>query len=112
VFALRETRKIGNGNEIRYKNEVYIPKDPGYCLDSRTTVEVRETFSGEAYLCHKGKAVKLKKIERANKKEQDTRQERERAGQGAYKPAANHPWRGKFINKDQNTQNRVFVAAS
>jgi hypothetical protein len=111
VFALRETRKVGSGNEITYKNEIYVPKDTECYLNARTTVEVRETFSGEVFLWHKGQAIELKKIERAKKKEQDIRQENKRAAQTPRKPAANHPWRKCFVNKCQSAQNTEIAAA-
>jgi transposase len=112
VFALRETRKIGSGCEIRYKNEVYVPKDCGYILAARTTVEVRESFSGEVFLWHKGKVVKLKKIERTKEKEQSTRPETKRTEQTPYKPAIDHPWRKNFLNKGQSVQKNSWTVAA
>jgi hypothetical protein len=106
MFAFRHTRKIGSGNEIKYKNDVYVPRETGYYFEAHTTVEVRETFSGEVFLWHKDKAIKLKKIERVKK------QETKSPGQTSRKPAADHPWRKGFVNKGQSTQNRNIAIAS
>jgi hypothetical protein len=45
VFAKRETRKIGEGCGISYKNSVYVPDDGG-----RTHLEAKsaETVKGES----------------------------------------------------------------
>jgi transposase len=65
VFAKRTTRKIGGGGSISYKKDIYVPDDDGrVCLETRTTVEIRETFSGEVLLWYNGRAMKLKKLER------------------------------------------------
>jgi hypothetical protein len=59
VFAWRETRQVGSGCSIAYKNKIYVPKDETIRFETRTTVEVRETFSGELIIWHKGRAVEL-----------------------------------------------------
>jgi hypothetical protein len=41
VFAWRETRKVGNGNDIAYKNSLYVPCDPKCNFNSKATVEVK-----------------------------------------------------------------------
>jgi transposase len=93
VFAKRETRKIGGGGGISYKNSIYVPDDCGQtCLEARTTVQVRETHGGEVLLWHGGHAVKLKKLERrplaAKAKAECSPKEKK-----SYAPPPDHPWR-------------------
>lgn len=92
VFAVRVTRKIGGGNCISYKNSLYVPaENESVSFNSKITVEVRETYSGEMLIHHNGRSIALKKI--------GSRPQRHKAQQSAqgvkekYKPAANHPWR-------------------
>jgi hypothetical protein len=55
VFAIRTTRKIGGGEAISYKNETYVPAEGVRCnFNAKIVVEVRETFSGEVLIWHKG----------------------------------------------------------
>jgi transposase len=95
VFAARTTRKIGGGEAISYKNETYVPAEGAQCnFNAKTTVEVRETFSGEVFIWHNGKAIALRKItrpEKSGKKEEKP----ETSGElkTPYRPSADHPWR-------------------
>jgi transposase len=96
VFAVRETRKIGGGECISYKNKTYVPVDAHCKFNTKAVVEVRETYSGEVLIWHGGKAVKLREIARpkpqptAEKKTEATKEEKAK-----YKPAPNHPWRNR-----------------
>jgi transposase len=97
VFAKRTTRKIGGGSSISYKNNIYVPDvSDGTCLETRTAVEVRETYGGEILLWHGGRAVKLRKLERpvpAAKVEAQT--EAVPKVKKVYTPPPDHPWRQK-----------------
>jgi transposase len=110
IFAWRETRKVGTGCSIAYKNKIYVPKDETIRFETRTTVEVREAFSGELIIWHKGRAVELRKVERAH------RDMRENASNNKgettsvpYKPAAAHPWRRSSHNRKQNEEASTAV---
>jgi transposase len=103
VFAWRETRKIGNGGDITYKNNLYVPSDPEYNFNSRVTVEVRETFSGEVVLWHNGQILKLRKIERAHRLK-DFNPITEDAARVPNKPAPEHPWRQFKISGKQRVR--------
>jgi hypothetical protein len=102
VFAKRETRKIGGGGSISYKNGHYVLDDGGrVCLETRTVVEVRETFGGEVLLWHGGRAVKLRKLERP------VPTKKAEAAPKAKKvctPPPDHPWRRE--NRRPNTEGR------
>jgi transposase len=93
VFAIRETRKIGGGCSLSYKGSSYVPDDSRVCFDSRTTVEVRETYGGEVMIWDKGRAIKLRKMEHSSRcpKEEANRT----SASTGHKPAENHPWRGR-----------------
>lgn len=93
VFAWRETRKVGGGNAISYKNGIYVPVDTSaHSFAAKVTVEVRETFSGEVFIWHEGRRVALRKLDKrptsATKKIADAKGEKK-----PYKPASDHPWR-------------------
>lgn len=104
VFARRETRKIGGGNSISYKSDIYVPVDAGkYTFDAKVTVEVRETASGEIIIWHEGDAIPLRKLDKrpsASKKETS----KPTAEKKPYKPLPNHPWRQSIIVKKANSQ--------
>jgi transposase len=100
VFAKRETRKVGSGNEISYDTRTYVPVGNVYCFEARTTLEIRQTFSGEIIAWYKGQAVPLREIDRAQRLEPPLREDRQKtasentkATRKPYKPAADHPWR-------------------
>ena len=100
VFAKRETRKIGNGNEITYKKRTYVPTEDGHCFEARTTIEIRETFKGEVIVWHKGQFVQFKKIERTQRLNQGVAMRNVKETRKPYKPAADHPWRRAFGYKN------------
>jgi transposase len=103
IFAWRETRKVGAGCSIAYKNEIYVPKDETICFETRTAVEVREAFSGELVIWHKGQAVGLRKVERAYRDmKQNTAKTKTEAIGSPRKPALDHPWRRSFQGGKQN----------
>jgi transposase len=111
VFAKRETRKAGSGNAISYKNRTYIPIDAGYCFEARTTIEIRETFKGEVIAWSKGQAVQLRKIERAQRLNQERTTENAENKRKPHKPASNHPWRRSLVYGKQNERNTSGAVA-
>ena len=112
VFAKRETRKIGSGNEITYKNGTYVPIENRYCFEARTTVEIRETFRGEVILWHKGQVVQFRKIERTQGLSQNVAKENIKEARKPYKPTANHPWKRSSRNGKQSQHNIIDAIAS
>ena len=98
VFSMRETRKIGGGNTISYKGNTYKPVNANrYSFDSKTIVEVRETFDGKVLIWHNAQGILLEKTEKylrqvPNKELTLTRK--------TYKQSADHPWRNGFKDKD------------
>jgi hypothetical protein len=105
VFAWRETRKVGSGCSIAYKNKIYVPKDETIRFETRTTVEVRETFSGELIIWHKGRAEELRNVERTRRDtKQNTSNSKGETTCAPYKPAADHPWRRSSQHRKQNKE--------
>jgi transposase len=105
VFSMRETRKIGGGNSISYKKNTYVPC-AGVNFAAKTTVEVRESYTGEVFIWYKGQALKLRKLEKPLRREEA--EEKEKAvqeGRKGHKPSADHPWRRGF-----NRQNKCVNA--
>ena len=98
VFSMRETRKTGGGNTISYKNNTYKPIDAGkYSFDSKTIVEVRETFGGEVFIWHNAQAILLEKTEKYLRQVPTKKVTLTRT---AHKPSSDHPWRNGFKYKD------------
>lgn len=96
VFTKRETRIVGSGSEISYKNSLYVPCAGEPNPETRTVVEVRETFSGEVLMWYKGQAVKVRKIgnaERLAGSKKETAASKPADQRTSRKPASNHPWR-------------------
>jgi transposase len=112
VFTMRETRKIGTGESISYKNSIYVPEEGERSnFAAKTVVEVRESYSGEVFIWDKGHALKLRKLESpvrqkgiAGKKEAAPKVKR------VYKPSAEHPWRKGVIKRD--SENRQIVMST
>jgi hypothetical protein len=103
VFAWREARKVGAGCSIAYNKEIYVPKDETISFETRTAVEVRETFTGELIIWYKGRAVELRKVEQGKRTtKQNTEKSQEKTIGGSQKPGANHPWRRSFQREKQN----------
>ena len=112
VFAKRETRKVGSGNEITYNSGTYVPVEKGHSFEARTTIEIRETLKGEVIAWHKGQFVQFRKIERSRRLSQDVAKENVKATRKPYKPAANHPWRKGSGRRKQTQQNIIDAIAS
>ena len=114
VFAKRYTRKVGSGNEISYDNRIYVPFGSRHCFEARTTLEIRETFSGEVIAWHKGQAVELREIDRAEriKQKSATGKTNTKKTPKPYKPAADHPWRRGARYEKQSEQNISAAIAS
>ena len=98
IFSMRETRKIGGGNTISYKGNTYKPIDAsGYSFDSKTIVEVRETFDGKVLIWHNAQGILLEKTEKYLR--QIPTKKLTLTGK-PHKPSADHPWRNGYKDKD------------
>jgi transposase len=111
VFGKRTTRKVGGNNEIAYNNGTYVPTENWHFFEARTTVEVRETFSGEVIVFHKGQFIQFRKIERALRLNQNVANENGKERRQPHKPAANHPWRRGSRSGKQSEQNIINAIA-
>lgn len=106
VFTTREYRQLGYGNTLSYNGTIYTPVKPvSLRLDAKTTVEVRETLTGEVLLWHQGQALALKATEKPERKSAVTKKA---SSAQPRKPAADHPWRmyrnkNLFKNSTQST---------
>ena len=98
IFSIRSFRKAGPGNSISYNGKLYVPSESSSCfLTPKTTVEVRETLSGEGLFWHEGKAIGTKIIDRpkaGRNMELNSQTEIEKKAKG-HKPSAGHPWIGR-----------------
>lgn len=113
VFSWRETRKIGGGYCISYKNGVYTPVDAGLPgVETRAAVEVRETVSGEVVIWHRGKAVLLRKLDR--RPTAHTKDSAKASGERkSWKPAEDHPWKRGIASpnaRNKSLKNNGYAA--
>ena len=96
VFSIRDTRRVGGGNTISYKGEIYTPEDEKSPVFVRGIIlEVRETFDGAVYVIQNGMPVLMKKVFRAQKAI-DVGVKKKAGVVSPHKPASDHPWRGGF----------------
>lgn len=99
VFTIREYRQLGPGNTISYNGTVYtLAKPANLRLDTKETVEVRETLTGEVLLWYQGKPLALKATEKPERKA--AVKAKKASSAQPRKPAADHPWR-MYRNKTQ-----------
>ncbi|MFC3342399.1 ISNCY family transposase [Paenibacillus abyssi] len=96
VFSLRSQRRLGAGNTLSYGSKIYTLAKPVSChLHAKSTVEVRETLKGELILWLGGQALPLRETQKPSRVQQ-----RKMADPvPPHKPAANHPWRKTWTQK-------------
>lgn len=71
VFSVRDFRKLGSGNTLSYGGKTYtLANSTTLRLDTKMTVEVRETLTGEVILWLQGEALTLKETERSQRVKQ------------------------------------------
>ncbi|MCA0754541.1 ISNCY family transposase [Paenibacillus sp. N4] len=107
VFTLREHRKLGAGNTLSYRGVTYTLAEPSsQRFDAKSTVEVRETLTGEIVMWHQGQAVLLKKTEKRDRKEQT----KKASSAQPRKPAKEHPWKTTYSTSStkRNTKKTSF----
>ena len=103
VFTVREHRQLGTGNTLSYNGTIYTFAKPiPFRLDAKTTVEVRETLSGEVLMWHQGRAVALKVTEQPERKAATPR--KKASPTPPRKPAKDHPWK---TTKNQTSNKRT-----
>lgn len=106
VFTIREYRKLGHGNTLSFYGKVYTFAKPcDFRFEAKTTVEVRETLSGEVLVWHNGQAFLLKETELPVRKPMTEIKKAEPAQ--TRKPAANHPWRLAWNSRRQQDNTKT-----
>jgi transposase len=106
VFTIREHRQLGTGNTLSYGGKLYtLAKPTSFPFSARMTVEVRETLEGDLILWHHGQALELKETEKVLR----SRETKKASSAQPRKPAADHPWRKVWNNKQ--TQNNTKTKA-
>jgi transposase len=103
VFSIREYRQLGPGNTIAYGGKLYTLEKPSSLrLQVKTTVEVRETLTGQVYLWLQGEALPLKETQ---KSERVKMVKKEASPAPQHRPAENHPWRKPW--KQNHSQHSI-----
>jgi transposase len=111
VFTIREYRHLGPGNTISYNGIIYtLARPTQFRLDTKMTVEVRETLAGKVLLWHQGQPLALKETEKPERKKIETKKA---SSAQPRQPAASHPWRKAWSNKHiQNSKDSTTVQAT
>ncbi|MCD9026595.1 ISNCY family transposase [Cohnella silvisoli] len=110
VFTIRKPRQLGHGNTLSHNGIIYtFAKPNAFRFDAKTTVEVRQTLSGDVLIWHNGHALPLKETEKP-KRVTDTKKAMPAQPR---KPADNHPWRNGWNQKQvKNTTKSTTVQAT
>ncbi len=104
IFAVRDYRKIGQGQTISYGGKIYtFAEKPTYSFEAKKVVEVRKMMNGNLIVWHQGQALPLKQTE----KPQKPAQTKKASSAPSRKPAANHPWRQPWNPKNQVQRNII-----
>lgn len=109
VFTVREFRQLGPGNTLSYNSKIYtLAKPSNFRFETKMTVEIRETLTGEILLWHRGQALALKETEKPQRKKEATKKA---VSAQPRKPAASHPWMAwkPKQNKDSTKTSTVQV---
>ena len=96
TLAILTTRKIDNGNSIKYKNEYYQPYEDNElkCFRPKTECLVIKAFNGELLVTIDDKIYELRKLETHKKYSEEfdfvsePKEEKKK-----YIPPMTHPWR-------------------
>lgn len=104
TLAILTTRKVDNGNSIKFKNRYYQPFDSNnhlVCFKPHTECLVIEAFDGSIMVTIDEKVYQLKKLEEhkkvstnLNEKLEDIPKEKR-----AYIPPMSHPWKSSSFRK-------------
>ena len=107
TLAILTTRKIDNGNSIKYKNEYYQPFENGQlkCFKPKTECLVIKAFDGQLLVSIDDKIYELRKLVLHKKysSEFDVLPKKIQKQRKPYKPAENHPWRLSAFKKHKRT---------
>jgi transposase len=107
VFAARQFRQLGPGNTLSYNSKIYtLAKPSNFRFETKTTVEIRETLTGEVLLWHRGQAVALKETEKPKRQKEATKKA---VSAQPRKPAASHPWRAWKHKQDKDSTKATTV---
>jgi hypothetical protein len=97
IFCLKEYRAISNGYTFRWKNRVFLIKDPSITM-KKQRVCIMEHFDGKITLKLKNKYLAFVEVTEkdilAAKKEHKATQQLIRKARIYYPPPKDHPWRG------------------
>ncbi|MGG4398043.1 hypothetical protein ABEX25_27500 [Paenibacillus thiaminolyticus] len=109
VFTLRNYRQLGTANTLSYNEKFYTLVQPASLrLDTKTTVEVRETLTGDVLLWHQGQPWALKETQKPSMSGS-----KKASSASPRKPAQNHPWKTPYdtTKNKLTTKNSAFQDA-
>ena len=98
MFCLKHSRTVGLDNVVRFSNQrLQILPDSRYSY-AKAKVEVRESFDGALAVYYQGRRLNTRPApsEPARLRQTPVRTTMKAAPRQTYKPAPNHPWRGKY----------------
>jgi hypothetical protein len=96
ILSIQEKRVVRNDGTIRHKAKLYQLLN----LEKRIkTVMVQERLDGKTYLMHEAKALSYRELKEPPKQMQ-IKPKKNALKQSPFIPAANHPWRAGFQQKE------------
>src|SRR5574344_1876703 len=116
TLATLSTRKIDNGNSIKFKNKYYQPYDSNnnlICFKSHTECLVIEAFDGSIMITIDEKVYQLKELEKHKKVSVNLNELLENIPKEKriYIPPMSHPWKASSFKKQLEKAHKNHVYA-
>lgn len=100
VFAFRDERTISNDFTVRWKNRVFLIRNPSLKM-KRSRILVTENLKNKIRLCYKDKILPFKEItkntlEQIRKRKSLMSVSASNSSGKVYKPGPDHPWKSGY----------------
>lgn len=101
TLAVLTTRKIDNGNSIKYQNKYYQPYLDGQlkCFTPKTEALVIKAFNGELLVTVDEQVLELKELSRNERFSKEFDEVIETKEKKKYIPPMTHPWKIEYFKK-------------
>lgn len=114
TLAVLTSRKIDNGNSLKYKNEYYQPYENNKlkCFRPKTECLVIKAFDGDLLVCIDEKVYELRKLETHKKySEEFDIVPKQKTEKKKYIPPMSHPWKLSSFQKQLEKAHTEHVYA-
>ena len=101
TLAILTTRKIDNGNSLKYKNKYYQPYLNGEikCFMPKTECLVIKAFNGDLLVSIDDNVYELKELSRNERFSKEFDEVPEKKEKKKYIPSMTHPWKVEYFKK-------------